>query len=93
MDIEDILEKLKELAMKDENIRQKLLDTKNDKNPISAFCNISCELGSPMYVMDLIAAGEDSYAAMKRSTNGGGENSPLLEGQNDYYELFLAEIK
>ncbi len=29
---------------------------------------------------------------MKRSTNGGGENSPMLEGEDDYYEMFLAEI-
>ena len=28
--------------------------------------------------MDLITAGEEAYAAMRRSTNGGGENSPML---------------
>ena len=33
------------------------------------------------------------YAAMKRSTNGGGENSPVLEGQDDYYELFMMELE
>jgi hypothetical protein len=43
--------------------------------------------------MDLICAGEDFYASMKRSTNGGGENSPMLEGQDDFYELFLAAIE
>lgn len=47
------------------------------------------ELGVPVYEMDLIAAGEEFYAAMKRSTNGGGENSPMLEGEDDFYELFL----
>ena len=26
---------------------------------------------------------------MKRSTNGGGENSPKLEGEDDFYELFF----
>ena len=30
---------------------------------------------------------------MKRSTNGGGENSPVLEGQDDYYELFMMELE
>ena len=29
---------------------------------------------------------------MRRSTNGGGENSPLLVGEDDYYELFLEEL-
>ena len=38
--------------------------------------------------MDLIAAGEEFYAAMKRSTNGGGENSPMLEGEDDFMNCF-----
>ena len=42
--------------------------------------------------MDLVSAGEDSYAAMRRSTNGGGENSPLLQGEDDLYEMFLIEL-
>ena len=46
----------------------------------------------PLYEMDLIDAGEAAYAAMKRSTNGGGENSPALEYQEDYYEMFLADL-
>lgn len=32
-------------------------------------------------------AGEEFHAAMKRSTNGGGENSPMIEGEDDFYEL------
>jgi len=39
--------------------------------------------------MDLILAGEEFYAAMKRSTNGGGENSPMPEGEDDFYEMFF----
>ena len=35
---------------------------------------------------------EEAYAAMRRSTNGGGENSPGLSYEDDYYELFIAEI-
>lgn len=42
--------------------------------------------------MDLIEEGEALYAAMKRSTNGGGENSPMLEGEDDFYELFFAAL-
>ena len=38
-------------------------------------------------------ASEDSYAAMRRSTNGGGENSPLLAGEDDLYEMFLVELE
>ena len=43
--------------------------------------------------MDLLQAGEEAYAAMRRSTNGGGENSPLLEGEDDYYEMFFAGLE
>ena len=60
-----------------------------EKAPLAAFCKKCRELGVPVYEMDLIAAGEEFYAAMKRSTNGGGENSPMLEGEDDFYECFL----
>ena len=43
--------------------------------------------------MDVIIAGEEAYAAMKRSTNGGGENAPMLDGEDDFYELLLAALK
>ena len=43
--------------------------------------------------MDIICAGEEFHAAMKRSTNGGGENSPMLAGEDDFYELFMANLK
>ena len=33
-----------------------------------------------------------AFAAMRRSTNGGGENSPLLQGEDDLYEMFLIEL-
>ncbi|MBR1629642.1 MAG: hypothetical protein IJ679_10335 [Lachnospiraceae bacterium] len=46
-----------------------------------------------MSAMDMVAAGEEAYAAMCRSTNGGGENSPLLVGEDDLYELFLIELE
>ena len=30
---------------------------------------------------------------LRRSTNGGGENSPMLEGEDDFYELFFASLE
>ena len=43
--------------------------------------------------MDLIHAGEEFYGNMRRSTNGGGENSPKLDGEDDFYELFMASLR
>ena len=33
------------------------------------------------------------YAQMKRSVNGGGDTDPMLQGEDDYYEQFIADLK
>lgn len=92
MNILDLLDTLQNKARHDEKLRQTLLATRTEKNPITAFCKKCQELGYPIYEMDLIQAGEEFYASMRRSTNGGGENSPMLEGEDDFYELFIASL-
>ncbi len=92
MDTVIILDELQRLARRDDTIRQRLLRTREDPQPVRAFCKAARDLGYELYEMELIAAGEEFYAAMRRSTNGGGENSPMLEGEDDFYELFLAEL-
>lgn len=90
---EEKLEKLRHAARKDPVLRERLLATEAKKDSLSRFCEISTQYGIELSPMEVISFGEESYAAMRRSTNGGGENSPLLEGEDDYYELFLAEMK
>lgn len=92
MEIPEMLDELKQKALKDGMLRSKLMDTRKEEQPLSAFCEKCRELRYPIYEMDLISAGEDFYATMKRSTNGGGENSPVLEGEDDFYELFFAGL-
>ena len=92
MEIAEMLEELKQKAKEDDTIRQALLDTRQDKDPVTAFCARCREFGYPIYEMELIAAGEEAYAAMRRSTNGGGENSPMLKGEDDYYEMFFVDL-
>lgn len=92
MEIGEMLDIIKQKAKKDPELRAALLETKKAEKPLAAFCELLRKLGYPIYEMDLISAGEDYYAAMRRSTNGGGENSPLLEGEDDYYELFWAGL-
>lgn len=92
MEVYEAIERLRSLATSDSKFRQKLLDTKKSATPLSDFCKLSTVAGVPLYEMDLLSAGEDYYAAMRRSTNGGGENSPLLKGEDDYYELFMEEL-
>ncbi|MCR4955188.1 MAG: Nif11-like leader peptide family natural product precursor [Lachnospiraceae bacterium] len=92
MNVEESLEKLLSLAKKDEELKQKLLATVNQKDQVEAFCKIAGEAGVEISVLDMIYAGQEAYAAMRRSTNGGGENAPLLEGEDDYYELFISRL-
>ena len=89
----ELLDELQNKAKRDPQIREALLATAEEPNPAEAFCRKAQELGYPIYAMDLIQAGEEFYGNMRRSTNGGGENSPMLDGEDDFYELFLAALK
>lgn len=80
MDVAVSLEVLQKKAAEDIQLRKRLWDTRKSQNPLSDFCRICREQG------------EELYAAMKRSTNGGGENSPVLKGEDDLYELFFAQL-
>ncbi len=93
MNIAEMLDELKQRAEKDPEVLRALLETRRMPNPMTAFCRYCQSLGYEMYEMELIDAGEEFYAAIKRSTNGGGENSPVLTGQNDFYEMFFRELE
>ena len=93
MELEEALQQLRRLANQQPEVKAALLATRSAENPITEFCRLSVQYGCPVYEMDLVMAGEEFYAAMRRSTNGGGENSPLLEGEDDYYELFLSQLE
>ncbi len=93
MTVYDTLEKAKERAEADPDFRRELLETEGQDGGLSIFCRILNREGFEISAIDLVNAGEESYAAMRRSTNGGGENSPLLAGEDDLYEMFLVELK
>lgn len=93
MDILGLLEELRIKAREDKTLRLELLATKEEKNPVDAFCKVCQTWGYEIYVMDVIGVGEEFYGNMRRSTNGGGENSPMLDGEDDFYELFMASLE
>ncbi len=93
MEIEAILDDILAEAKRSPAVLDRLLATADGPNPVSSFCALAGQMGFPLSEMDLIYAGEEAYAAMRRSTNGGGENSPLLAGEDDYYELFFAKLR
>ena len=93
MDTVTVLDRLQHDAMRDERLKAALLDSERAADPLCAFCRTCRELGYELYEMEVVNAGEEFYASMRRSTNGGGENSPLLEGGDDFFELFMASLK
>ncbi|MDD6212769.1 MAG: hypothetical protein PUB22_06455 [Clostridiales bacterium] len=93
MNVVESLEELQVKAMRDPDLRQMLLKTREENDPLEAFCKKCQELGYEIYPMELIVAGEEFYAAYRRSTNGGGENSPKLLGEDDFYEMFIANLE
>lgn len=92
-DVIGMLDELQHRAGKDLTLKEKLLATRNEKEPLESFCKVCREYGYEIYEMDVICAGEGFHAAMKRSTNGGGENSPKLAAEDDFYELFMIGLE
>lgn len=88
-----ILAELQKKATQDDLLRMELLETRKAPDPFSAFCEKCREIGYEIYEMDLLLAGEEFVATMKRSTNGGGENSPMLLGEDDFYEMFFVALE
>ena len=93
MNVSETLEALRARALSDPALRNALLATREHPDALTEFCRISTQAGLPLYDMDIIEYGEYAYASMKRSTNGGGENSPLLDGEDDAYEMFLYDLE
>lgn len=89
----EMLDRLFEKAKADEDLRKKLIDTKKSDNSLADFCAIATENGLELSVMDMINQGEEFYAEIKRSTNGGSENSLDLDEWNDEYNIFMMRLE
>ena len=91
--ITDKLDKLLDMAKENPKLKEALIRTRESDNPIADFCKIATDKGIQMTVMDIVNQGEEFYAEIKRSTNGGGENSPDLDYQNDEYSIFMMRLQ
>lgn len=78
-------------AEKDIELRNKIFKTREDKNPVTALCELSASEGLPIDAMELINYGEESCAAMLRSVNGGGVEAP--DDWDDLYEMFFSALE
>lgn len=92
-DIAGMLDEIQHRAVRDKEMKTKFLETRKAEDPLEEFCKICREYGYEIYEMDVVCAGEEFHAAMKRSTNGGGENSPKLGEEDDFYEMFMVSLE
>ncbi|MCR5201470.1 MAG: hypothetical protein K6D02_00055 [Lachnospiraceae bacterium] len=93
MDIYEKMDLLFNKASKDADLKKAILATENSENALSDFCKLASEQGVEIYPMDIITESEASYDAIRRSTNGGGENSPVLVREDDAYETLLNRLR
>lgn len=92
MNAVEALDELQRKARHDDKLREQFIKTRDAEDPLGAFSSVCREAGYELCPMDIVQAGDEFYAAMKRSTNGGRENSPVLTGEDDPYEMFFAGL-
>ena len=93
MDTLNVIDELYKTAMNDQQLKEELLASKKAASPLQSFCETARKHGFMLYPIDVVTAGEEAHAAMKRSTNGGGENSPMLDNQDDYYVMLMGSLE
>lgn len=72
-------------------LKEKLLITKNAKDPMDEFCKVSQALGYNITIGGLFALGQDMNDSKLRSVNGGGVDG--IDGWDDAYETFFYSLK
>ena len=93
MHLQLLLEEIRVHADADPVFRSHLIEAARGTHPMVDFCRICRNAGIEIYPMDLADADESEYAAMRRSTNGGGENSPHLSWEGHIFESFERELE
>ena len=86
-DINDMLNKLRALALADDELRRSLIATRSAAEPMEEFCRLASENGCPIEPGELLVLNERLWGEMLKSTNGGA-TFPIEEWA-DAYEMFL----
>lgn len=87
---EQELERLLNDAKKDRSLKDKLLKTRDSKNPVEDFCSLCQATGYDIKIGELMAIGQNSSDEKLRSVNGGGVNP--IDGWDDAYEQFFMTL-
>ncbi len=87
---EQELERLLSDAKKDQNLKNRLLKTRESQNPVEDFCTLCQKSGYDITIGELMAIGQNSSDEKLRSVNGGGVNP--IDGWDDAYEQFFTAL-
>ncbi len=77
-------------AKNNAELTARIYATRNSANPVNALCTLATDEGFPITAAELLYEGEETCAAMCRSVNGGGVDTP--DGWDDVYEMFFAAL-
>lgn len=89
--MEQKLQRLLDDALNNSELKEKLLKTRENKDPMKCFCDTCQSLGYEIYLGELFAYGQDMNDTKMRSVNGGGVCS--IDGWDDAYEMFFASLE
>lgn len=78
-------------ANQDEQLKARLLATRQASDPMDAFCTIATQAGFPVTVGELFSLGQENSDNQCKSTNGG--NPTPYDAFDDAYENFLTSLK
>lgn len=87
----DVLDRLLSFAKENEEVRKKLLKTRESKEPMKDFCMLATELGFEISVGDLMEMGDAFMGNLLKSTNGGAAYP--FEEWEDIYENFMTSLE
>ncbi len=90
MSINEVLDKLLAAALKNPEIKAELLATRNDADPMNAFCDTATKLGYPISIGELFTLNQTFCDNLLKSTNGGATYP--IEDWADAYEMFFSAL-
>ena len=83
--------RLRALALRDDSLRNRIVLTEREADPLSALCAVAASAGIDMEPEEIIACGEELSCNQMKSTNGG--NPHPYKSFDDAYEWFILSLR
>ena len=90
-DVVNILDELQNKALKDEKLKQQLLATRTEADPVSAFCKTCRDLGYELYGSECDAARQKGIEQKIRRAIQKAQSHLAARGSEDFYDEIFTE--